>query len=130
MFWHLKQNPNDVNGGQVQLPVGQRGCVSDSGFGLEAALLIVYMSLKSLDRVLSVCGHVKAGLKSMESLGEAHRLILPRPPTGKGRKPHYFVHERCWVILVNNSLRNPDQSLNKRVINKTKYRDNCPYRRP
>lgn len=44
MFSHLKQKPNDVNGGQVQLPVGQRGCDSDSGFGLNAALLIVLMN--------------------------------------------------------------------------------------
>ena len=44
MSWHLKQNPNDVNRGQVQLPVGQRGCVSDSRFGLKTVLLIVLMS--------------------------------------------------------------------------------------
>ena len=30
MSWHLEQNPNDVNGGKVQLPDGQCGCISSS----------------------------------------------------------------------------------------------------
>ena len=41
MSSYLEQNPNDVNGGQVQLPVGQNGFVSDNGFELVAALYIL-----------------------------------------------------------------------------------------
>ena len=56
-----------------------------------------------------------AGLKELQCLREALISILPGPRTEQVRIIFYPIQERCWVILVDHSLRDADQSLNKRI---------------